>query len=171
MRGERKAPAAVACQALNALAKRCQNPAIVEIGSHHVCGYHKMLIENPRRTLQPIRFADEAGDIMLATFAEVHQAYAVLGEKIQRMWEMVDAAGLTPLAPPVPIVPVPMTSVDEGPPRIYTLLEAAKILRVSKHVAYNLVHSGDLRSIRVGKRFRIPAAALNEMQSAKREDE
>lgn len=43
-----------------------------------------------------------------------------------------------------------------------TVLEAGQVLRVGRNVAYELVRSGQLRSVRVGKNIRIPRDALAE---------
>jgi excisionase family DNA binding protein len=45
-------------------------------------------------------------------------------------------------------------------PKFWTAAEAATITRVSKMTIYRLLHSGELASIRVGRSFRIPDAAL-----------
>ena len=42
-------------------------------------------------------------------------------------------------------------------PSLYTIVEVAQILRVSKMTVYRMVHSGDLPAIRVGKSYRVPA--------------
>ena len=45
-------------------------------------------------------------------------------------------------------------------PSLYTIVEVAQILRVSKMTVYRMVHSGDLPAIRVGKSYRVPASAV-----------
>ena len=45
-------------------------------------------------------------------------------------------------------------------PLALTVLEAGQVLRVGRNVAYELVRSGQLRSVRVGKNIRIPRDAL-----------
>lgn len=47
-------------------------------------------------------------------------------------------------------------------PLALTVLEAGQVLRVGRNVAYDLVRSGQLRSVRVGKNIRIPRDALAE---------
>lgn len=43
---------------------------------------------------------------------------------------------------------------------VLTVLEAAKVLRVSRNAMYEAVHRKDVASIRVGRRLLIPRAAL-----------
>lgn len=45
----------------------------------------------------------------------------------------------------------------------YTVEEAAKKLGIGRNHAYEACHSGDLPSIRIGKRLLVPAAALDRM--------
>jgi excisionase family DNA binding protein len=45
----------------------------------------------------------------------------------------------------------------------YTVDEAAKKLGIGRNHAYEACHSGDLPSIRIGKRLLIPAAALDRL--------
>ena len=47
-------------------------------------------------------------------------------------------------------------------PLALTVTEAGHVLRVGRNVAYELVRSGQLRSVRVGKNIRIPRDALAE---------
>ena len=47
-------------------------------------------------------------------------------------------------------------------PTVYTPKELQPILRLSKTGVAALLHSGELRAIRVGRKWLIPAAALNE---------
>ena len=54
-----------------------------------------------------------------------------------------------------------VTNFNE-PPLALTVLEAGQVLRVGRNVAYDLVRSGQLRSVRVGKNIRIPRDALAE---------
>jgi excisionase family DNA binding protein len=46
--------------------------------------------------------------------------------------------------------------------RIFTVREAAGILKVTESVVRKLVHEGTLRGSRVGVQIRIPAAAIEE---------
>lgn len=52
-----------------------------------------------------------------------------------------------------------VTSFNELPLAL-TVTEAGQVLRVGCNVAYELVRSGQLRSVRVGKNIRIPRDAL-----------
>lgn len=47
-------------------------------------------------------------------------------------------------------------------PLALTVLEAGQVLRVGRSVTYELVHSGQLRSVRIGRSIRIPRDALVE---------
>ena len=61
---------------------------------------------------------------------------------------------------------VPVDQTRDGPAdlppslRIFTVREAAGILKVTSSVVRTLVHEGKLRGSRVGVQIRIPAAAL-----------
>jgi excisionase family DNA binding protein len=46
--------------------------------------------------------------------------------------------------------------------RTVTVDEAAQILGVGRNRAYELVHSGELRGIRIGRRWLIPFEAIEE---------
>ncbi|QPK94038.1 helix-turn-helix domain-containing protein [Actinomyces sp. zg-332] len=48
-------------------------------------------------------------------------------------------------------------------PNLYTIAEVAELMRVSKMTVYRMVHSGDLPAIRVGKSYRIPVSAIQQM--------
>lgn len=50
-------------------------------------------------------------------------------------------------------------------PRFLTVAEVADMARVSRMTVYRMVHAGDLPAIRVGKSFRVPEAAVEEMLS------
>lgn len=43
---------------------------------------------------------------------------------------------------------------------VYTVPELAAILKIGRNAAYDLVKSGNIRSIRIGKSIRIPRSAL-----------
>ena len=45
---------------------------------------------------------------------------------------------------------------------VYTVPELAAILKIGRNAAYDLVKSGKIHSIRIGKSIRIPHAALEE---------
>jgi len=53
-----------------------------------------------------------------------------------------------------------MSSLSEV--RFLTVAEVAAIMRVSKMTVYRLVHSGELTSVRVGRSFRVPEAAVHD---------
>jgi len=44
-----------------------------------------------------------------------------------------------------------------------TVYEAAELLRVHPQVIYRMIHAGDLPSMRVGRVYRIPRRALDEL--------
>lgn len=50
-------------------------------------------------------------------------------------------------------------------PRFLTVAEVAQMARVSRMTVYRMVHAGELPAIRVGKSFRVPEAAVEEMLS------
>ena len=50
----------------------------------------------------------------------------------------------------------------EGP-RFLTVAEVASAARVSKMTVYRLVHSGELEAVRVGRSFRVPEKAVQEL--------
>jgi excisionase family DNA binding protein len=47
----------------------------------------------------------------------------------------------------------------------YTPAEVAEIMRVSRQTVYNLLQGGELRAIKLGNQWRIPASALDELQN------
>lgn len=51
-------------------------------------------------------------------------------------------------------------------PLVLTAKEAAQVLGFSLHLVYALLRSGQLRSLRMGKLFRIPRCALKEYLQA-----
>ena len=56
-------------------------------------------------------------------------------------------------------------------PRTYTIEQVAEILQVNERVVYNLVHTGELRAIRVGRQFRIPQEVLDAFMRGERPEE
>jgi len=54
---------------------------------------------------------------------------------------------------------------EQSAPRFLTVAEVAQMARVSRMTVYRMVHSGDLPAIRVGKSFRVPEAAVQDMLS------
>ncbi len=47
--------------------------------------------------------------------------------------------------------------------RFMTVAEVADQIRVSKMTVYRLVHSGELEAVRVGRSFRVPEHAVDEL--------
>jgi excisionase family DNA binding protein len=45
---------------------------------------------------------------------------------------------------------------------VFTIDEAAEQLRVSRWTLYNLIRTNQLRSLKIGRRRLVPAAAINE---------
>lgn len=54
---------------------------------------------------------------------------------------------------------------DANTPRFLTVAEVAELARVSRMTVYRMVHAGELPAIRVGKSYRVPQAAVEEMLS------
>ena len=59
-----------------------------------------------------------------------------------------------------------MPQPDDGQPTLAatdfrTVAEVAALMRVSKMTVYRLVHSGELPAVRVGRSFRVRAAAVH----------
>ena len=48
-------------------------------------------------------------------------------------------------------------------PRFVTVAEVADLMRVSKMTVYRMIHSGDIPAIRVGKSFRVPQQAFEQL--------
>ncbi|WP_026460605.1 helix-turn-helix domain-containing protein [Schaalia suimastitidis] len=55
---------------------------------------------------------------------------------------------------------------NRSAPRFMTVSEVADMMRVSRMTVYRLIHSGELPAIRVGKSFRVPEVAVNQMLQA-----
>lgn len=53
--------------------------------------------------------------------------------------------------------------VEQEAPRFLTVAEVAELIRVSKMTVYRMVHSGDIPAVRVGRSFRVPQAAVEEL--------
>jgi excisionase family DNA binding protein len=51
--------------------------------------------------------------------------------------------------------------MDSPAPKFYTVAEVAALMRVSGMTIYRLVRSGELRALRVGHSYRVPAEALD----------
>ncbi|QDB80317.1 helix-turn-helix domain-containing protein [Georgenia sp. 311] len=52
---------------------------------------------------------------------------------------------------------------EQRAPRFLTVAEVAELLRVSKMTVYRMVHAGDIPAVRVGRSFRVPQHAVEEM--------
>ncbi|MGO1581985.1 MAG: helix-turn-helix domain-containing protein [Actinomycetaceae bacterium] len=54
---------------------------------------------------------------------------------------------------------------SQGNSPFLTVAEVAESLRVSKMTVYRMVHSGELPAVRVGRSFRVPNAAVDQLIS------
>lgn len=54
---------------------------------------------------------------------------------------------------------------DNQAPRFLTVAEVADLIRVSKMTVYRMVHAGEIPAVRVGRSFRVPQAAVEELLS------
>ncbi len=52
------------------------------------------------------------------------------------------------------------------PPRLIRVEDAAKLLNVGRSAVYDLIRSGRLRSVKIGKSRRIPREAVDEVIAA-----
>lgn len=52
---------------------------------------------------------------------------------------------------------------SQGSSPFLTVAEVAESLRVSKMTVYRMVHSGELPAVRVGRSFRVPEAAVDQL--------
>lgn len=59
---------------------------------------------------------------------------------------------------------------NQPSPRLLTVNEVADVMRVSKMTVYRLIHAGELPAIRVGKSFRVPQGALDQLLEASWDD-
>ncbi|MFD1506454.1 helix-turn-helix domain-containing protein [Georgenia yuyongxinii] len=50
-----------------------------------------------------------------------------------------------------------------GAPRFLTVAEVAELMRVSKMTVYRMVHAGELPAVRMGRSFRVPQAAVENL--------
>lgn len=48
-------------------------------------------------------------------------------------------------------------------PRFLTVAEVADLMRVSRMTVYRMVHSGEIPAVRVGRSFRVPQNAVEDM--------
>lgn len=53
--------------------------------------------------------------------------------------------------------------MTETSPKVCTVEEAAKMLRISRSSAYEGVRTGQIPSLKIGKRILVPLAALERM--------
>lgn len=53
-------------------------------------------------------------------------------------------------------------NTHEPLPLVLSVPELAKVLHIGRNSAYNLVNSGQIRIVRIGKNIRIPQSALLE---------
>jgi excisionase family DNA binding protein len=56
----------------------------------------------------------------------------------------------------------PTNTCQETLPLVLTVAELSEVLQISSNAAYDLVRSGQIRVVRIGKHIRIPASALIE---------
>lgn len=54
----------------------------------------------------------------------------------------------------------------ESGPRFVTVAEVADLMRVSKMTVYRMIHAGDIPAVRVGKSFRVPQSAVQQLIDA-----
>jgi excisionase family DNA binding protein len=57
---------------------------------------------------------------------------------------------------------------SESPPVLLTIEEAARTLRISRTVVWQLIKSGELRSVKIGASRRVPVAAITDYTAALR---
>ncbi len=53
----------------------------------------------------------------------------------------------------------------EHAPRFVTVAEVADLMRVSRMTVYRMVHSGELPAVRMGRSYRVPLAAVEDLIS------
>ncbi|HHW82856.1 MAG TPA: helix-turn-helix domain-containing protein [Actinomycetales bacterium] len=56
-----------------------------------------------------------------------------------------------------------MSDSSAGVPRFLTVAEVADLMRVSKMTVYRMVHAGDLPAVRMGRSFRVPQKAVEDL--------
>lgn len=64
-----------------------------------------------------------------------------------------------------------MTENENGRPKVYTPAEVAEILKIGQTKVYELLQRGEIRSRKIGKLRRIPAAAIDEFLERQDADE
>jgi excisionase family DNA binding protein len=80
-------------------------------------------------------------------------------EAMQRVGCLFDPCSCLPAAAPWGV------GVASPPKLLYTASEAAALLSISRTKVYELMGSGELAFVRLGRLRRLPAAALNEFVS------
>jgi excisionase family DNA binding protein len=56
-----------------------------------------------------------------------------------------------------------MEALITEPPRLIRVEDAAKLLNIGRSAVYDLIRSGRLRSVKIGKSRRIPREAVDEV--------
>jgi excisionase family DNA binding protein len=56
-----------------------------------------------------------------------------------------------------------MNSLITEPPRCLSVEQAARLLNVGRSTAYDLIRSGQLRSVKIGRRRLVPRDALDSL--------
>ena len=56
----------------------------------------------------------------------------------------------------------PHSTVLKEPPLVLRVEDLAQMLSIGRNTAYALVRSGEIRSIRIGRSYRIPKVAIEE---------
>lgn len=56
-----------------------------------------------------------------------------------------------------------MEALITEPPRLIKVEDAAKLLNIGRSAVYDLIRSGRLRSVKIGKSRRIPREAVDEV--------
>jgi excisionase family DNA binding protein len=64
-----------------------------------------------------------------------------------------------------------LTTTSTGQPRLLRVEEAARLLGVGRSLAYDLIRTGRLRSIKIGSRRLVPLAAIDEAIAALLDEE
>ena len=54
-------------------------------------------------------------------------------------------------------------SEQQGAPKFLTVAEVAELMRVSKMTVYRMVHAGEMPAVRMGRSFRVPQAAVENL--------
>ena len=113
------------------------------------------------QALAVLRGAPDLADAVSAGEIGLKRAYRAL--KARRTEGAREA---TPGAPPVSRPPEPPAAVSAAAgwtaPKYLTVAEVAAVLRISKSTAYQLVSTGEIRSIRVSRIIRIPEPAVRD---------